>query len=100
MSVDSARKWLEMLRENKELAKKAKAITDFIPWQKMAAEHGFEFNENELHEAAKSLTDELSDDDLDLISGGEDLTKNPLCEDPRYRTIGNSVAMAYANAVY
>lgn len=70
MSTEAATQWILKLKDDEELLKTVASIDDFEEKMALAKEHGFEFTIDEAKQAAVSLSQELSDDDLDNVSGG------------------------------
>lgn len=74
MSAETAVQWVIKLHENEELRKEAEAAGSFEARQELAKKHGFKFTKEEIEKALKGDESELSDDDLDAVSGGTDAT--------------------------
>ncbi|NDV27679.1 Nif11-like leader peptide family RiPP precursor [Desulfovibrio sp. JC010] len=70
MSTESAAQWLAKLHENNDLLEKAKSATNADAWIALAKDNGFEFNIAEINSIVSALQDELSDNDLDSVAGG------------------------------
>jgi predicted ribosomally synthesized peptide with nif11-like leader len=66
MSIESARLFIEKLKNDQEFAQKALACTDAEERMRFEREAGFDFTASELKMAGQ----ELSDNDLDSVSGG------------------------------
>ncbi len=88
MSTEAAVQWVVKLHENEELRKEAEAAGSFEARQALAKEHGFEFTKEEVENAFKA-DEELSDDDLDAVSGG-------VSEKDKYET-GKAVGQTVQN---
>ena len=71
MSAETAVQWVIKLHENEELRKEAEAAGSFEARQELAKKHGFKFTKEEIEKALKGDESELSDDDLDAVSGGK-----------------------------
>lgn len=68
MSLENAKKMVELLKTDKDLMEKVKAA-DNEGKKKIAADLGLIFTVEEMKEALKSLS-ELSDEDLASVAGG------------------------------
>ena len=66
MSIESARLYIERLKNDQEFAQKVTACIDAEERMRFAREAGFDFTASELKMAGQ----ELSDNDLDSVSGG------------------------------
>ncbi|MEN6462070.1 MAG: Nif11-like leader peptide family natural product precursor [Syntrophomonas sp.] len=66
MSVESANTFIERIKADKELAKKVTACKDAETRMAFLQEAGFDFSANEIKQAVLELTN----DELDMISGG------------------------------
>ncbi|MDD3363347.1 MAG: Nif11-like leader peptide family natural product precursor [Syntrophomonas sp.] len=71
MSIESARLFIEKLKNDQEFAQKALACTDTEERMRFEREAGFDFTASELKMAGQ----ELSDNDLDSVSGGNELSQ-------------------------
>ncbi len=70
MSHKNAKAWILTVQEDEDLKCKIETIHCFEELQKVAREHGFEFSLEEFKSAAAECMGELSDEDLDSVSGG------------------------------
>jgi predicted ribosomally synthesized peptide with nif11-like leader len=66
MSIESARLYIERLKNDQEFAQKVIACIDAEERMRFEREAGFDFTASELEMAGQ----ELSDNDLDSVSGG------------------------------
>jgi predicted ribosomally synthesized peptide with nif11-like leader len=77
MSVESVVKFFTMLDENESLQQECANVTDEAMRNAlrdavigMAAKHGCEFTAEELSEHLDTVSEELSEEDLDQVAGG------------------------------
>lgn len=70
MSTEAAKQWILKLKDDEELLKTVASTKTPKEKLALAKEYGFEFTVEEVKQAATSFTEELSDDDLDNVSGG------------------------------
>jgi len=66
MSVDSAKEFLERVRNDEDFRKSVGEIVTAEERMEFVKGAGFDFTKEEI----KSIQDELSDDDLDRVAGG------------------------------
>ncbi|NDV27678.1 Nif11-like leader peptide family RiPP precursor [Desulfovibrio sp. JC010] len=71
MSQENAKAWILKVQKDEELKCKIETIQEFEALPKVAREHGFEFSLEEFKSAAAECMGELSDEDLDSVSGGK-----------------------------
>ena len=69
MTQESLEQFLEKVAQNEELQLQIGEEIDGDALIALGAEHGFEFNVEELNELSSEPT-ELTDDDLDSVAGG------------------------------
>mgnify|MGYP003321505980 CR=1 FL=1 len=69
MSKESLEQFINQVAESEELQAKIGEEIDGDALIALGAEHGFEFNTEELNELSSEPT-ELTDDDLDSVAGG------------------------------
>ena len=68
MSLESARAYIEKMREDGGFREKVKGASSPEEKGKMIQEAGFEFTQEELKQAAEEIP--LSDDELESVAGG------------------------------
>ncbi len=79
MSKESLEQFMNQVAESEELQARIGEEIDGDALIALGAEHGFEFNTEELNELSSEPT-ELTDDDLDSVAGGIDMDGGMLAD--------------------
>lgn len=84
MSIESAKAFIEKMKNDEEFAKKIMAETNQEARMALACGEGFAFTKDEIGQ----VKGELTDDELDLVAGGSDWSAD------RYRKNCRTVGVA------
>ena len=76
MSVEDAKKFLEMMKEDQTFAEKIKQSKDLDETKAIVKSAGLDFSEEDLAQAQQG---ELDDEQLDAVAGGGYLCLNDIC---------------------
>ena len=68
MSIESARAYVERMREDEEFRQRVEKATESEEKKKIILEAGLDFTQEELKQAAEEIP--LSDDELETVAGG------------------------------
>ena len=78
MTIESAKAFIERMKNDKEFAKKVKECKDTEERMEFVKAEGFDFTREEIKEV---VGDKLTDDDLDSVVGGS-MTPEEIIKDP------------------